>query len=74
MDFQSNCWVNLRILGQPCEFYLHARGDRRGCLDRRGLRSRALAVHLQLELGLPGPKFAGKAPSGATRARPKTAA
>ena len=22
MDFQSNCWVNLRILGQPCEFYL----------------------------------------------------
>jgi hypothetical protein len=21
-DFQSNCWVNLRILGQPCEFYL----------------------------------------------------
>jgi hypothetical protein len=23
-DFQSNCWVNLRILGQPCEFYLPA--------------------------------------------------
>jgi hypothetical protein len=23
-DFQSNCWVNLRILGQPCEFYLLA--------------------------------------------------
>jgi hypothetical protein len=23
-DFQSNCWVNLRILGQPCEFYLVA--------------------------------------------------
>ena len=22
-DFQSNCWVNLRILGQPCEFYLY---------------------------------------------------
>jgi hypothetical protein len=22
MDFQSNCWVNLRIFGQPCEFYL----------------------------------------------------
>ena len=21
-DFQSNCWVNLRILGQPCDFYL----------------------------------------------------
>jgi hypothetical protein len=21
-DSQSNCWVNLRILGQPCEFYL----------------------------------------------------
>jgi hypothetical protein len=21
-DFQSNCWVNLQILGQPCEFYL----------------------------------------------------
>jgi hypothetical protein len=21
-DFQSNCWVNLRILSQPCEFYL----------------------------------------------------
>jgi hypothetical protein len=21
-DFQSNCWVNLRILGQPCEIYL----------------------------------------------------
>ena len=21
-DFQSNCWVNLKILGQPCEFYL----------------------------------------------------
>ena len=21
-DFQSNFWVNLRILGQPCEFYL----------------------------------------------------
>ena len=20
--FQSNCWVNLQILGQPCEFYL----------------------------------------------------
>jgi hypothetical protein len=20
--FQSNCWVNLRILGQPCGFYL----------------------------------------------------
>ena len=24
-DFQSNCWVNLRILGQPCEFYLVGR-------------------------------------------------
>jgi hypothetical protein len=24
-DSQSNCWVNSRILGQPCEFYLHAR-------------------------------------------------
>ena len=23
-DSQSNCWVNLRILGQPCEFYLIA--------------------------------------------------
>ena len=23
-DFQSNCWVNLRILGQPCEFHLSA--------------------------------------------------
>ena len=22
MDFQSNCWVNLQILGQPCEFYV----------------------------------------------------
>jgi hypothetical protein len=21
--FQSNFWVNSRILGQPCEFYLH---------------------------------------------------
>ena len=21
-DFQSNCWINLRILGQACEFYL----------------------------------------------------
>jgi hypothetical protein len=21
-DFQSNCWANLRILGQPCEFYI----------------------------------------------------
>ena len=21
-DFHSNCWVNFRILGQPCEFYL----------------------------------------------------
>jgi hypothetical protein len=19
-EFQSNCWVNLQILGQPCEF------------------------------------------------------
>jgi hypothetical protein len=19
-DFQSNCWANLRILGQPCDF------------------------------------------------------
>ena len=26
-DFQSNCWVNLRILGQPCEFYLAAGAD-----------------------------------------------
>jgi hypothetical protein len=24
-DFQSNCWVNLRILGQPCEFYLRVK-------------------------------------------------
>ncbi len=23
-NFQSNCWVNLRILGQPCGFYLRA--------------------------------------------------
>jgi hypothetical protein len=22
MDFQSNCWVNLRILGHPCGYYL----------------------------------------------------
>jgi hypothetical protein len=28
-DFQSNCWVNLRILGQPCGFYLrHLHGMR----------------------------------------------
>ena len=25
-DFQSNCWANLRILGQPCAFYLRAGG------------------------------------------------
>ena len=24
-DFRSNCWVNLRILGQPCELYVTAR-------------------------------------------------
>jgi hypothetical protein len=29
MDSQSNCWVNLRILSQPCEFYL--RGPRAHC-------------------------------------------
>ena len=31
-DFQSNCWVNLRIQGEPCEFYLlgqQARHQRR---------------------------------------------
>jgi hypothetical protein len=22
MDFMANCWVNLQILGQPCEFDL----------------------------------------------------
>ena len=26
MDFQSNCWVNLRIWGQPCEFYFNRGG------------------------------------------------
>jgi hypothetical protein len=25
-DYQSNCWVNLRMLGQPCEFQVLDRG------------------------------------------------
>jgi hypothetical protein len=29
-DFQSNFWVNLRILGQPCEFYLPVLARGRG--------------------------------------------
>ena len=33
MDFQSNFWVDLRILGQPCEFYL--------CLPGRQARAAA---------------------------------
>ena len=28
-DSQSNCWVNLRILGRPCGFYLHGLGGAR---------------------------------------------
>ena len=36
IDFQSNCWVNLRILGQPCGFYLL--GDARAALQPRALR------------------------------------
>jgi hypothetical protein len=24
-DSQSNCWVNLKIVGQPCEFQVRAR-------------------------------------------------
>jgi hypothetical protein len=31
-DFLSNCWVNLQILGQPCEFYLV--GSRPSLADR----------------------------------------
>ena len=34
-DFQSNCWVNLRILGQPCEFYLRAQVRLTSGIDRR---------------------------------------
>jgi hypothetical protein len=40
-DSQSNCWsagwVNLRILGQPCEFYL--RGSCPGCSTARSKRA-----------------------------------
>ena len=38
-DFQSNSWVKLRILGQPCAFYLAVRSadDRRRAVARRGL-------------------------------------
>jgi hypothetical protein len=32
-DFQSKCWVNLRILGQPCEFYLLEGCGRRAAED-----------------------------------------
>ena len=32
--FQSNCWANLRILGQPCAFYLRAGGADGGPLVR----------------------------------------
>jgi hypothetical protein len=33
MDSQSNCWVNLRILSQPCECYF--RGPRAHCAQSR---------------------------------------
>ena len=52
-DFQSNFWVNLLILGQPCEFYLisdvfdpgsAALGPGSGCsTSRRPRRATALA-------------------------------
>ena len=28
-DFQSNCWVNWKLMGQPCEFQVWARTERR---------------------------------------------
>jgi hypothetical protein len=42
-DSQSNFWVNLRILGQPCEFYLgglRPRPGRRRRVERRPRRHR----------------------------------
>ena len=26
-DFQSNCWVNWKLMGQPCEFQVQAEGE-----------------------------------------------
>jgi hypothetical protein len=54
-DFQSNCWVNLRILGQPCEFYLRALAARgagyRGVpLERVVENTRFTAFPYQFEL------------------------
>ena len=57
-DFQSNCWVNLRIVGQPCGFYrvgesahtLAARSGASGCaelLTRGATVARALPGRLR---------------------------
>jgi hypothetical protein len=35
MGLHSNCWVNLQVLGQPCEFYPTANPGRR--VAREGL-------------------------------------
>jgi hypothetical protein len=37
MNFQSNCWVNLRMLGQAGAFYLQARREA-GANDQLGAR------------------------------------
>ena len=39
-DFQLKCWVNLRILGQPCEFYLRWRQTNPCFSKPRGLPPR----------------------------------
>ena len=44
-DFQSNCWVNLRILGQPCEFYLPGSVDQPRVGDVRLRDAARRAVH-----------------------------
>ena len=44
-DFQSNCWVNLRILGQPCAFYLSV--GRRAELNVRVALARRRAVRVR---------------------------
>ena len=53
-DSQSNCWVNLRILGQPCEFHLEIAADSKGrrlsCATHRRAVVRDVAGELALQL------------------------
>ena len=40
-DFHSNCWANLRILGQPCELQVDSRKPPQGTKVGRRVHRRA---------------------------------